>query len=491
MKKIYLSVLASLAFMLAVASPDIYTPELVLPTNSQINVAPDVELDWNAVTGQLGLHYEVQLSMDAAFATPVIFSTELTAYRTSDLLFGQTYYWKVRAIDNQGTSDWTEVRTFTTIALPVIRRPNENAQGAMPNVMIMWEAITGITAFDMQFDVVNTFDSPESHIQTAAGNLAQIPAADLFFGTHYFLRIRARHAVDTSEWSLVRGFSIVDVLTLKKPVNNATNLTPDVEFEWNRIDGINNYNCYISTDPLFAQFDTYIVAKNLTKTIPDTLNFGTQYYWKLAAIHNHDTLISEQRSFSVIDKAELSLPANNATNVELGPFLKWNKISGVLSYKLQLASNAAMNNALNYSIPATIGVGLEQFKVPNNQLDSASTYYWRVQAISSRDTSAWSNTWNFRCVALGIDNPAQFNNGIKMYPIPAVNAVNIQLNSSFSGKVVVSLYDLLGKARIEREVQIVNGAIRDFQLGLLPDGIYMLRTDVNGRISTAKLIVKK
>jgi len=491
MKKIYLSVLASLAFLLAVASPDIYTPELVSPNNNQAGAVPNVELDWNAVTGLIGLYYEVQLSTEAAFSNPVLFTTELSSYPMTNLLFGQIYYWRVRAIDSQGTSEWSQERNFTVISKPVIRRPNDNSTGAMPNVQIIWESITGISFFDIQFDTVSTFDSPESHIITAAGNLSQTSAANLFFGAKYYLRMRARHAVDTSEWSVVRGITVIDVFALKKPNEGTGDLSPDVQFEWNKIDGIDKYNIYVSVDPLFAHFETYVAARTLLKTIPDTLLFGTQYFWKMAAINSRDTLNSEQRSFSVVNTVALNSPENNMTNVELLPFLRWSKISGVLSYKLQLASNAAMNNAFNYSITATTSGSLEEFKVPNNVLDSASTYYWRVQALSSRDTSVWSDTWNFRCVALGINDPGQVNNLIKIYPIPAVDALTIQLKMNVSGKAIVSLYDLLGKARIEREVQIVNGVIKDFRLGALPDGIYMLRTVVNGKVATAKVVVKK
>lgn len=490
MKKIYLSVLASLAFLLVAASPDIYTPELVAPNNNQTDIVPNVELDWNAVTGQLGLYYEVQLSLDEAFTAPQTFSTELTSYRTSNLLFGQIYFWRVRAIDSE-TSEWSEIRSFTTVVKPVFLLPADNASGTMPNVLIKWRPLTGISFFDIQLDTVNTFDSPESHIITASGSFDTISAANLFYGEKYYLRMRARHAVDTSEWAVVRNFTVTNVFTLKKPDNNAASVIPNIEFEWTRITGISKYILYLSTDPAFVHYDTYVINKALVKSVPDTLNFGTQYYWKMAAIHSRDTLNSVQRSFSVIEKVALNAPANNATNIELGPILKWNKISGVLSYKLQLASNPGMNNALNYSILASTSLGTEQFKVPNNQLDSASTNYWRVLAISSSDTSVWSDTWNFRCVALGINDPAQFSNGINIYPVPAIDAVNIQLKGNVSGKANVALFDLLGKVRVEREVQIVNGVIRDFRLGSLPDGIYMLRTDVSGRVTTSKLIVKK
>lgn len=490
MKKIYLSVLASLAFMLAVASPDIYAPELLAPSNNQAGAAPNVELDWNAVTGQLGLHYEAQLAFDEAFTNPAVFTTELTAFRTSNLLFGTQYFWRVRAIDNQGASDWSVVRNFTTIAKPVIRRPNDGSTGAAANVQIIWEAVQGIAFFDYQLDISATFDSTESHITSVAGSLSQTNASRLLFGKTYYLRMRMRHAADTSEWSVVRSFTVVNVFALKKPNDNSLGLAPNVELEWNKIDGLSKYNIYIANNSDFDDAMVYTAASTLTKTVPDTLNFGVQYFWKMAAIHSRDTLMSDTRTFSTIDKVMLNSPTNNATNTELTPFLKWEKISGTILYKLELASNQAMTGAFKYNVTATTTSGQEQFKVPNNILDSTKTYYWRVLAISSRDTSNWSDTWNFRCVSLGVEEPA-FRNGMKIYPSPATETVNIQLKSGLNGKATITLFDLLGKARIEREVQIVNGMIKDFQLGLLSNGIYMLRIDSQGVTATSKLIVKR
>lgn len=490
MKKIYLSVLASLAFLLAVASPDIYTPELVAPGNNAASSAPNVLLDWNAVTGQIGLHYEVQLSDDNTFATPLTFSTELSSYRMSDLFFGQQYFWRVRAIDNQGTSEWSEIRSFTVIVKPVLSSPVDDVKKVAPNVKIKWAAITGVTHYDYQVDISETFDSPFSYIGTTLGSVVEVNTSSLLFGEMHYWRVRARHDSDTSEWSLTRRLTVIGIFENLEPENNATNLSPDVLFEWKRIDGLDRFEISIATDNLFENSTIYPVAKTLTEFIPDTLHFGTQYFWKIEAIHSRDTLTSDTLAFTTVDKVSLNSPENNATNVELLPFLKWNKISGVLSYSLELASNAAMTGATTYNINATTTSGPEQFKIPLHVLDSAGTYYWRVKALSSSDTSNWSNTWSFRTAAVGVEEPA-FKNGMRIYPSPASEVINIQMKSGINGKTVVTLFDLLGKVRIEREVQMVNGMINNFQLGALSNGIYMLRLDYPGFSVTSKLIIRK
>ncbi len=490
MKKIYLSVLVSLAFMIAMASPGIYTPELVSPGNNATGSAPNVLLDWNAVAGQLGLHYEVQLSDDNSFTAPLTFSTELTSYRMSNLIFGQQYFWRVRAIDNSGTSEWSASNGFTVIVRPVLSSPAEDVKKVAPNVKIRWAAVGGVTHYDYQFDTVNTFDSPFAYIVPVSGNVTEINTSSLLFGFKHYWRVRARHSLSTSEWSNPRSLTVIGIFENLKPDNNASDLGPNVLFEWKKIDGLLKYNIYIATDEQFNQYETYTVVSSLTKFEPDTLLFGTQYFWKIAAIHSRDTLTSETRMFNTISKVFLNSPSNNSTNVELMPFLKWNKIGGVLTYSLELASNSAMTGAVTYNIVATTTAGLEQFKIPLHVLDSANMYYWRVRAISSRDTTGWSDTWNFRSVALGVEQPT-FRNGLRIYPSPASEIISIQMKSGMNGKAVVTLFDLLGKARIEREVQMVNGTIKDFQLGNQPNGIYMLRLDYQEISVTSKLIIQK
>ncbi|PKP00714.1 MAG: hypothetical protein CVU11_17065 [Bacteroidetes bacterium HGW-Bacteroidetes-6] len=497
MKKIYLSVLASLAFMLAVASPDIYAPELAAPTNNQAGVAPNVELDWNAVAGQLGVHYEAQLSMDEAFTNPAVFTTELTAFRMSNLLFGTQYFWRVRAIDNQGTSDWSFSWSFTVLDQTSLSSPSNDAKKQAPNAKIRWSIVGGATHYDYQMDVVSTFDSPYAYTvscnaETVNGlsTTAEVNTANLLFGEKHYWRVRARHTLDTSEWSASRFFTVIGEFENLEPENNANALGPDVLFEWKQISGLQKYSISLATDEQFVNVTKYDVASNSTSYIPDTLEFGTQYFWQISAIHAKDTLNAGPFSLNIVDKVSLNSPANNATNTELTPFLKWEKISGTMLYKLELASNQAMTGAFKYNVTATTTAGQEQFKVPGNILDSTKTYYWRVLAISSRDTSNWSETWNFRCVSLGVEEPA-FRNGMKIYPSPATETVNIQLKSGLNGKATITLFDLLGKARIEREVQIVNGMIKDFQLGTLSNGIYMLRIDSSGVIATSKVILKR
>jgi photosystem II stability/assembly factor-like uncharacterized protein len=156
MKRIFITTLliSLIGLLYLTAQERIYTPELNLPVNGAVDQMPDVVLDWNAVTGgNTGIIiYDIQLDTDPAFTNPVNFQTELvTAYKTSMLLFGETYYWHVRASDGNDISGWSETWSFRVIRRVILNKPTD-ASEQNTNVNLVWNAITGITEYEYQFD---------------------------------------------------------------------------------------------------------------------------------------------------------------------------------------------------------------------------------------------------------------------------------------------------------------------------------------------------
>lgn len=91
-------------------------PALSSPANAAINQPLEVILQWST-TANAAL-FDVQLSTRSDFSTTVIrdslLSANVSSKRTSALLPGTTYYWRVRCKNNVGTSAWSETRSFTT-----------------------------------------------------------------------------------------------------------------------------------------------------------------------------------------------------------------------------------------------------------------------------------------------------------------------------------------------------------------------------------------
>jgi hypothetical protein len=178
MKRIYITTLliGLVGLLNLTAQERIYTPELSLPLNNAVNQTPDVVLDWNAVTGgNTGIiQYDVQLDTDPAFPSPEIFQTEfLTAVQMSELIFGETYYWHVRAKDGNDISGWSETRSFRVVRRVVLTGPND-ASLLSDTVNLQWAAISGITEYEYQLDTVYFWKPINSGVTANLLNVAVV-----------------------------------------------------------------------------------------------------------------------------------------------------------------------------------------------------------------------------------------------------------------------------------------------------------------------------
>ncbi len=154
MKNIFLVVL-SLLFSVSVmlGQNRVYAPELQTPENGAIDQMPQVMLNWYAVTGVgMNIQYEVQLSTDDVFTNPVVFPlTGVTALDAYDLLFGNTYYWRVRAYDGDDISDWSEIWSFSIMKTVEIKAPTDGGV-ANPQVEIQWNGVDGVNFYEIRVD---------------------------------------------------------------------------------------------------------------------------------------------------------------------------------------------------------------------------------------------------------------------------------------------------------------------------------------------------
>lgn len=167
MKNIY-SIL-SLCFVLisvsVIGQSKIYAPTLNAPENMEVGQVPDVQLDWNAVTGvSTVILYELQLSDNIDFSGAITFEkTDLTAMSMSDLMFGGAYFWRVRAYDGDLVSDWSEAWGFSVLWNPVMDKPNDGDE-VYANPTISWDAISGINGYELQLDTSYAWAREESGV---------------------------------------------------------------------------------------------------------------------------------------------------------------------------------------------------------------------------------------------------------------------------------------------------------------------------------------
>ncbi|MEJ2595360.1 MAG: T9SS type A sorting domain-containing protein [bacterium] len=159
MKNIY-SLLSFILLFISVgvmAQSLVYAPALRAPENEDDEQNPNVVLDWDAVTGQNEVTYEAQIATQDDFSDAVTYPrTDLTAQPTEDLLFGEHYFWRVRAYDNGEVSEWSETWTFQVINTVEIKEPG-NGDEVYADPVFEWEEITGLLKYELEIDSVYTW----------------------------------------------------------------------------------------------------------------------------------------------------------------------------------------------------------------------------------------------------------------------------------------------------------------------------------------------
>ena len=100
-----------------IPAPPIPTaPNLLSPANDSTGVSHSPTLSWQASAN--ATIYHVQVSTDSSFSTIQVNDTVTTTSRQlSNLQYSTKYYWRVRAINSSGSSDWSVVWSFMTLSI--------------------------------------------------------------------------------------------------------------------------------------------------------------------------------------------------------------------------------------------------------------------------------------------------------------------------------------------------------------------------------------
>ena len=490
------------------AQTDVYEPTLKAPVNAAENQVPNVIISWNAIAGSTGLQYEVQLDTTLSFNSALKVDTTLlllTGYKTHELLFGQNYYWRVRAIDLGETSAWSEIWSFMVLNQVTLSKPANNAKGKAPNSYLNLKTtipgstsllITGVAYYDFQMDITTDFNSPQLWQASVAApsspkatDTIYTRTSQLYFGTKYYWRARTRHHLDTCAWSDPFNFTVAQRDTLSSPANGLGGYALDTKLKWKGFTGLIAYEYQLANDAGFTQLIAHgEVDTNFTFATLTT--FGTKYYYRDRGRHLKDTLDwSYAFNFTTINTVIKTTPDSTSLDVVVKPKLGWKAMTAISGYQVQVDSLINFPNPVLDYKPAAADIAYQMTK----RLNPLKTYYWRMRAFSSfsgeADTTNWSPIWPFTTASsIGFDEPGI--GSFSIFPNPAKNKITLRLDLNESTTAYFVLVDLLGKNQISRELNFSSGNnSKEIQLENISKGIYVVRLTINGQTINRKLIV--
>ena len=309
---------------------------------------------------------------------------------------------------------------FAQLAAPALSSPNNNTSGTYTKVMFSWSKVTEATSYTLQVDTSASFDSPLlcEVIKTATSSTSQSwTLYNLHYGTTYHWRVRANGSSDTSAWSAVRTLTTTDAVSLSSPNNNITGAYTVQTLWWYNSQGSKGYILELDTAADFSSplLRTIIATRDSTSTSNEfgctvySLQYGATYRWRVRAYNSADTSgWSAVRTLTTTDKVYLNSPTNNSTGRAVsGLSLYWNNSQGSKGYILELDVSSDFSssslNRFNLTRDSTNTANTFYYNV--NNLYYGTTYYWRMRAYNSADTSGWSSVWAFTTVYNTTDVP--------------------------------------------------------------------------------------
>lgn len=335
------------------------------------------------------------------------------------------------------------------------------------------------------------FNSPYAHMVTKAAPGSSETIADLPFGSYIYWRVRARHALDTTQWSAARSFQTLRTITLQNPQNGETEEL-FVKLKWKEIThGVTGYVIQTDIDETFTAPMEYFVDSG--SIIINDFGFGDTYFWRGKALHTvFESDWTEPWTFTTMDEVLLLSPENNATDVGELPLLDWDSIAGVTKYQVQLSRYSNFSELFADEI---VPAAQHHYQVIY-KLDKETDYFWRARAMTTYtadpDTSGWSETYKFTTEPeVGIEDEL-FASKVDVYPNPSAGNLTINYQSSVASQVRVMLMDLVGHTYVDKYINFSSGT-QEHTLNVsdLANGVYILRLEKGDAVITEKLVIDK
>ena len=127
--------------------------------------------------------------------------------------YSTEYYWRVRAINQRDTTDWSEKRCFSTkVKVPNLLLPDNNSLSVPIGTKLIWN--NDSSNYDCQISANSDFSSP---VYTYSLKDTFFTPINIDTSTKYYWRVRAisENINDTSNWSEAWSFTTASTSSIK------------------------------------------------------------------------------------------------------------------------------------------------------------------------------------------------------------------------------------------------------------------------------------
>ena len=241
-------------------------------------------LKWKAVSGAAKYEVYRARSKDGDYIKyATVTGTSYT--NTSYIENGTTYYYKVRALDANGTAGaWSSVVSVTykqTLPAPTVTGGND-AQG---RPTLKWKAVTGAAKYEIyrSYSRDGSYSKYSTQTSTAYTNSSYLTS-----GTTYYYKVRALDA-NGNAGPYSAAVSVTCRLKLSAPsVTGGKDSQGRPTLKWNAVSGAAKYEVYRARSRS-GTYTKYSTVTGTSYTNTSYIENGNTYYYKVRALDANGT----------------------------------------------------------------------------------------------------------------------------------------------------------------------------------------------------------
>ncbi|MER3329561.1 MAG: T9SS type A sorting domain-containing protein [Candidatus Kapaibacterium sp.] len=367
-------------------------PEMATPKNDTVGLGLNVTFSWPSAAG--AQTYDLQISEDANFTTLLVDQNNITdvTYGWTAPDYNKKYFWRMRTLGAGCSSEWSTPFNFKT-AYPkaVTLTPGDTLKCVPIQTIFTWEAVPGATQYELQ-----------------ASKTAQFLTGDELFGAKkiagltvtgdvnqsfddVFWRVRANDDNNVGLWSDVKEFeTTIESPLIKSPSDGSTEVPRGVEFEWAPLTPATNFHLQISKNDNFTdlELDQEGIGDVTLDVVLDSYN--TNYYYRVRTLlgdcySDWSTVFSLK---SIQGFPDLVYPENAESNLTTEIQFIWSKVPTAKNYDIRYSTDDEFVNEFGNN-------GVITNSILQKDLQTNTTYYWKVRSNDQWGTSPWSEVYQF------------------------------------------------------------------------------------------------
>ena len=331
---------------------------------------------WNIVKMDDGNYYCLDATWDEGRSSYSYFLKGTAAFNKDHLVdTGEkaTYFWSQYPVSN---TDFAP----DAPAIPAAPRVTIGNSFASGKPQLTWAAVDGAAKYEIYrstqqstgYSLLGTTTST-SYVNTSAAA-----------GITYYYKVCAVNSAGTSAYSnIVSGRAKAAIPAAPRVTIGNSSASGKPQLTWAAVDGAAKYEIYRSTQQ--STGFTLLGTTTSTNYVNTGAAVGTTYYYKVRALNVDGAAGAYSSTVSGAAKAVApAAPTVTMTYSDGGkPKLTWSAVSGAASYRVYRSESRGTGYSLLGTTTSTSYV--------NTGAAVGKTYYYRVKAVNSAGTSAYSN----------------------------------------------------------------------------------------------------